>query len=151
MKSYCEPNSHLIETKIESSRIFHLGKTYDFELVIVDEDHMEFKGTNNSTKGEFSKKYTLCQLRQMSPLLFFSANIHEVYQKFLKKINENKCKVTDNESSRHIHLNVSYNIDGEEKSSAFKLLKIKDRPFEVNDIEGLTIKPIEKHQVALLL
>jgi GNAT superfamily N-acetyltransferase len=139
------------DTPLKSTGILQIGQAYFFELVLADEDHLEFKATNRSTNIQFSKKYTFYQLKSMSPLLFFCKNIEEAYEKLYKKISEKKYKITDSEAEKHIHLHLTFILDGEEKSSAFKLLKLKDKPFEVNDIEGLTITPIREDQVGILL
>ncbi len=139
------------DTPLKSTGILQMGQSYFFELILLDEDHLEFNATSRLTNIRFSKKYTLYQLKSKSPLLFFCKNIQEAYEKLYKKLSEKKYKISDAEAEKHIHLHISFVLDGEEKSSEFKLLKHKEKPFEVHDIEGFTITPIREDQVGILL
>lgn len=153
-----ETNSHSTQTNknsdtpLKSTGILQIGQSYSFELILLDEDHLEFKAINTLTNIQFSKKYTLYQLKAKSPLLFFCKNTEEAFEKLEKKLTEKNSKIkTDSEFEKYIHLKITFSLDGEEKSSEFKLLKHKEKPFEVQDIEGFTITPIREDQVGILL
>ena len=138
-------------TTLKSSGVLLIQETYNFELLMKDDDHIEFKARKKENDTEFAKTYTLYQLKTMSPLLFFTNSIQEVYEKLISKISNKLYKITDEDAKKHIHLHINFTIDGEKRSTAFKMLRSKEKPIEVNDVDGLVIKSIEEHQEWILL